>query len=96
MYTGYELLWLFFVYSFLGWALETAAAAVRQKRFVNRGLVNGPICVIYGIAAVLITVFCREVRLYERKSGGKSHRARRVCDANRSNRPQRRKKVWNQ
>jgi len=48
-YTGYELLWLFFAYSFLGWVLETAAAAVRQKKFVNRGVINGPFCIIYGI-----------------------------------------------
>ena len=48
-YSGYEWLWLFFAYSFSGWVLETVTAAVRQKRFVNRGLVNGPLCVIYGI-----------------------------------------------
>lgn len=56
-YTGYELLWLFFVYSFLGWILETVAAAFKQKRFINRGLVSLPFCVLYGIAAVFITVF---------------------------------------
>lgn len=54
-YTGYELLWLFLVYSLLGWGLETVSAAARQRRFVNRGLVNSPLCVIYGIAAVAIT-----------------------------------------
>ena len=26
-YSGYELLWLFFVYSFLGWIIETAVAS---------------------------------------------------------------------
>ncbi|MDO4338757.1 MAG: putative ABC transporter permease [Eubacteriales bacterium] len=61
VYTGYEILWLFFVYSFLGWILETVTAAAKQKRFVNRGLVNAPLCVIYGIGAVLITVFCQEL-----------------------------------
>ena len=43
IYTGYELLWLFFVYSFLGWIFETATAALKKKRFINRGLVNGDI-----------------------------------------------------
>ena len=57
-YSGYEIAWLFFVYSFLGWVMETVAAALKQKRFVNRGLVNAPLCVIYGIAALAITVFC--------------------------------------
>ena len=56
-YTGYELIWLFFAYSFLGWILETIGAAARQRRFVNRGLVNAPLCVIYGVAAVMITMF---------------------------------------
>ena len=41
-YTFYELLWLFFAYSFAGWILETVAAAVKKRTFVNRGLVNGP------------------------------------------------------
>lgn len=62
IYTGYELLWLFFVYAFLGWILETVAAAAKQKRFVNRGLINGPVCVIYGIAAALITINLSELR----------------------------------
>lgn len=60
--TGYHILWLFFVYSFLGWVLETVVAAARQKRFVNRGLVNAPFCVIYGVAAVLITLLFGELR----------------------------------
>lgn len=61
-YTGYELLWLFLVYSFLGWVLETVAAAVKQKKFVNRGVINGPFCVIYGAAAVLMSIGLHEVR----------------------------------
>lgn len=61
IFTGYEILWLFFVYSFLGWILETVTAAAKQKRFVNRGLINGPVCVIYGIAAVIITVALQEL-----------------------------------
>ncbi len=61
VYSGYEILWLFFAYSFLGWILETVSAAVKQKRFVNRGLINAPLCVIYGIGAVIITVFFQEL-----------------------------------
>lgn len=60
-YSGTQLLWLFLCYSFLGWVLETATAAVRKKRFVNRGVVNGPFCVIYGIAAALITATTGEL-----------------------------------
>lgn len=61
-FTGYELLWLFFVYSFLGWILETAATTLKQRKFANRGLVNGPFCVIYGITAVLMSVGLQELK----------------------------------
>ncbi|MCM1183351.1 MAG: putative ABC transporter permease [Roseburia sp.] len=60
-FTGYEFLFLFFVYSFLGWILEAVTTAVRHKHFANRGLINGPFCVIYGFAAVLITVNLSEL-----------------------------------
>ena len=60
-FTVYELLWLFFIYSFLGWVLETSTSAMKQKRFVNRGLVNLPFCVLYGSAAIFITIFGQEL-----------------------------------
>lgn len=60
-YTGYELLWLFFLYSFLGWILETVVAATKQKQFVNRGLVNGPFCVLYGVTGSIISVYLQEL-----------------------------------
>ncbi|MDD3404212.1 MAG: putative ABC transporter permease [Hespellia sp.] len=56
-----ELLWLFFIYSFGGWILETVLAAIRQKKFINRGLITGPFCIIYGLAAVLISVGLKEL-----------------------------------
>ena len=61
-YSAYELLWLFFVYSFLGWVMETTFAAIRQKQWVNRGLVNLPFCILYGISAIFITIFCAELK----------------------------------
>lgn len=57
VYDVYELLWLFLIYSFAGWLLETIVAAAKQKRFVNRGVINLPFCVIYGFGAVFITIF---------------------------------------
>lgn len=55
-YSGFELLWLFFIYSFAGWVLETVFATIRQRNFVNRGWINGPFCITYGISAVVITI----------------------------------------
>lgn len=60
-FIGYELLWMFLIYSFLGWVLETVIAIIRQKKFVNRGLINGPFCIIYGIGAVLISASLQEL-----------------------------------
>ena len=57
----YELTGLFFIYSFFGWVMETTYAAIRRRRFENRGLVNLPFCVTYGIAAAAVTVFCGEM-----------------------------------
>lgn len=51
----YNVLWLFFAYSFLGWVLETAWAAVRERKYVDRSLLYGPICILYGVAGVFIT-----------------------------------------
>lgn len=54
--------WLFTVYSFLGWVLETVFCAVRRRTFVNRGFLNGPMCIIYGIAMVLMSVFLQDLQ----------------------------------
>lgn len=60
-YTGFELIWLFFVYSFFGWVMETVMGTVKQRKFVNRGFFTGPFCFVYGIAAVLMTVILWEL-----------------------------------
>ena len=56
-----ELLWLFLTYSLLGWFLETIAAAVKHKHFANKGLINGPLCIIYGVTTVTVTIFFHEL-----------------------------------
>ncbi len=47
----------FFVYGFLGWCTEVAFAACRERKFVNRGFLNGPICPIYGIGVGMVVQF---------------------------------------
>ena len=48
-YSVYQLLWLFLIYSFLGWCVEVSFVAVTSGRVVNRGFLNGPVCPIYGV-----------------------------------------------
>lgn len=50
----YQLLWIFFLYAFLGWCTEVSYAALRTGKFVNRGFLNGPVCPIYGCGVVVV------------------------------------------
>lgn len=63
-YAGMELVWLLLVYSFFGWVIETIAGTVKKKKFVNRGFSSGPFCLIYGIAAVMMTTTMQELIEY--------------------------------
>lgn len=47
---------LFFIYSFLGWLMETVGDTIKKKKFVNRGFLIGPYCPIYGAGVLLITI----------------------------------------
>lgn len=50
----------FFVYSFLGWYLEVICKLITEKRFINRGILIGPICPIYGYGVLIMTLFFRK------------------------------------
>ena len=50
----YRLLWIFFIYAFLGWCTEVSYAALVTGSFVNRGFLNGPVCPIYGFGVVIV------------------------------------------
>lgn len=45
-------LW-FIVYSFMGWAYESAICSIEQKKFINRGFLKGPLCPVYGFGALV-------------------------------------------
>lgn len=47
---------LFFFYSAAGWCLESLYCSIGEKRFVNRGFLTGPLCPIYGTAALVIII----------------------------------------
>lgn len=48
------MVWIFFVYAFLGWCTEVSYAALVSGRFVNRGFLNGPWCPVYGFGVVIV------------------------------------------
>lgn len=49
-----DYLWFFFIYSFLGWCMEVIYAAIRTKKLINRGFLNGPVCPIYGVGMLIV------------------------------------------
>jgi uncharacterized membrane protein len=52
-----KLIWLFTLYSFLGWLMEVIFCSLRAKKFVNRGFLFGPFCPIYGFGMLLVVAF---------------------------------------
>ena len=56
-YEFYYLLYNFIFYSFFGWIYESCFVSFREKKWVNRGFLNGPIVPLYGTGATLIYIF---------------------------------------
>lgn len=51
----------FFIYSFLGWIIETIYAFIIHGGFVKRGFLFGPICPIYGFGAVILLLATKKM-----------------------------------
>ncbi len=53
-YSAGQWVLLFFFYCFCGWVWESSYVSLRQRRWVNRGFLRGPLLPIYGSGAILI------------------------------------------
>ena len=51
----------FFIYSFIGWLIETIYALFVHGYFVKRGFLFGPLCPIYGFGAVLLLLATKKL-----------------------------------
>lgn len=51
-----EIFLYFIIASFLGYVAEVIKCSIHYKKLVNRGFLFGPICPIYGVGFVLITL----------------------------------------
>lgn len=51
---------VFFIYAFAGWIMETISISIRNKKFVNRGFLIGPVCPIYGYGVVLVSLLLQK------------------------------------
>lgn len=47
---------MFFVFSAIGWTIETIYCSLGNKKFINRGFLYGPVCPIYGAGALIFEV----------------------------------------
>lgn len=59
-YTYTELAVYLLLYSFIGWALEVAFFAVKERRFCNRGFFSLPLCPEYGIMMDILILLLPE------------------------------------
>ena len=57
----FEYITYFFVYSFLGWLIETIYAIFVHGHYVKRGFLFGPLCPIYGFGAVILIMATKKL-----------------------------------
>ncbi|MDE6939191.1 MAG: hypothetical protein K2P28_13645 [Lachnospiraceae bacterium] len=53
----------FFRFGFLGGCTEVVFATVKQRRFVNRGFLNGPICPVYGVGVGMVVILLESAEM---------------------------------
>lgn len=51
-----RIVFYFFLYSLLGWAMESIYISFGQRKLINTGFLYGPFCPIYGFGAVVLNV----------------------------------------
>ena len=51
----------FFIYSFLGWIIETIYALIIHGEFIKRGFLFGPLCPIYGFGAIILLLTTKKM-----------------------------------
>ncbi len=52
-YDLYHLIACFFLFSIIGWMVESVYMSLCNKKLTNRGFMSGPFCPIYGVGATL-------------------------------------------
>jgi len=55
-YSLSDLIWFLMMYSLLGWILEVFIDAVTKYQFINRGLLNLPFSIPFGITSVILSL----------------------------------------
>ena len=58
----YTLCVIYLVYSFLGWVGEVLFTAVVHRKYQDRGVLSGPLCLLYGVGGLVITFALGDIR----------------------------------
>lgn len=58
----YFVFYSFIIFSFFGWIYETTLLSVKNKTFINRGFLNGPLIPIYGFGGTIVYVTLFSIR----------------------------------
>lgn len=56
MHVVFKYFLLFIIYSFMGWLMEVIVVSITKHKLSNRGFLIGPICPIYGVSVVVMTL----------------------------------------
>lgn len=67
MNTVFQYVFYFFMYSAIGWFVESIYCSVGNKKWINRGFLKGPICPIYGTGAVVMMICIEPFSGYSEK-----------------------------
>lgn len=55
-YNGFQWLFFFYLYCFLGWCFESAYVSLKSRKLINRGFMRGPFLPLYGSGAIMMLV----------------------------------------
>lgn len=55
-------LFLFYIYSIIGWILETLKVSIDNKKFIDRGFLIGPYLPIYGSGAIIMLIYLTQYK----------------------------------
>lgn len=54
------ILFMFFIYCFIGWVWESTYESILNKKLLNRGFLNGPYIPLYGFGGLFILLFLQQ------------------------------------
>jgi len=61
-YSFYGIIWVFILYSVIGWCLEVIVSTMNSGKFINRGFLNGPYCPIYGVGVMSVLLLLLPIK----------------------------------